>query len=299
LRKTHPALRVAALALWTIVLSAFTAVLSGGPLKVMRNVTGPVYFWPVALALSAAAWFLGLSALALIIAAQTVLIGSFCEFDEHDFSLRQSAVLSLLLTTLIAGSSFYLWVAMHSKTWFATLNEWINQFLTQAKTLNIQAVSEIKPETIIGQIPSAVLIFLTMSLAFALVLEKSVAKWSGITIRRRERLSDFSLFEPMIWVFIAAVLGTFAQYENKVVELISLNVFNFCVAAYFFQGLAVLAKYFEVFKIGPIWRALWVVLLVFQLPMVLSLVGVIDLWANFRKFFVRKATDVRKKRVEE
>ncbi len=299
MRNPHLGLKVPFLILWAVILSAFTAVLSGAPLKVLRTLVGPAAYWMVGFALAFTTWGLHLYPLAFIIVTQTILVGAYCEFDERDFSIRQSALLSLVLTALVISSTFYLWVAIRGKNWLGTLTDWMSQFLLKATALNIQILDGVKPEMLIAQIPSAILIFLILSLAFSLVFEKTISKWAGLPIKRREKLSDFSVFDAMIWLFIVSLLGTFAQTGVKSLEIVSLNVFNVCVAAYFFQGLAILAKYFEIFRVGPIWRALWVFLLVIQLPIVLSLVGVIDLWANFRKFFSRRAADLRKKRIQE
>ncbi len=295
---SRSALRVPFLLLWTVILSAFTAVLSGAPLKVLRNVVGPVNYWAICFVLVAGAWGLHVYPLAVIVAAQAILIGAFSEFDEHNFSIRQSAILSLVVTGLVLSSGFYMWVALQGKNWIGALTEWINQFLQKAIELNIQVFSGVKPEVLIAQIPSAMIIFLIMSLAFSLVFERTISRWVGLNVKRRERLSDFSVFDAMIWLFIFSLLGTFAQTGIKSFELVSLNVFNVCVAAYFFHGLAIMAKYFEIFRVGAFWRALWVFLLVLQLPIVLSLVGVIDLWADFRKVFSRRAANLRKKQVE-
>ena len=299
MRNSPSGLKVPFLILWALILSAFTAVLSGAPLKVLRTLVGPVLFWIMGIVLVGAAWMTGIYPMAFILGAQTLLVGAFTEFDERDFSLRQAASLSICLTALVAASSFYLWVAFYGKGWLGLITNWVTAVLQKAATLNLIAVEGIKAEALVGQLPSAVLIFLVMSLAFALILERAVAGWTGVAIKRRERLSDFSVFEAMIWVFIVALLGSFAHLNSKTVETVALNAFNVCVAAYFFQGLAILAKYFEVFRVGALWRALWIFLLVIQLPIVLSLVGIVDLWVNFRRFFTRRAADLKKRRIEE
>lgn len=296
--QSRHALRVPFLILWTLILSAFTAVLSGAPLKVLRNVVGPIWFWFICICLVAAAWALKVYPVALVIAAQCILIGVYTEFEQHNFSVRQSAALSLVVSGLTVSSGFYLWAAANGKNWMATLTEVITAFLQKASQMNIQMIEGIKPEVLIAQIPSAVAIFLVLSLAFSLIFERTIFRWVGLTLRRKERLSDFSVFDAMIWFFIVSLLGTFSQTGIKAFEIVSLNIFNLCVAIYFFQGLAILSKYFEIFRVGAFWRALWVFLLVIQLPIVLSLVGVVDLWADFRKVFSRRAANLRKK-VEE
>jgi uncharacterized protein YybS (DUF2232 family) len=79
--------------------------------------------------------------------------------------------------------------------------------------------------------------------------------------------------------------------------MISLNVFNVCSVIYFFQGLAVLGKYFEIFKVGFFWRFMWVLLLAVQLPILMSLLGLVDYWADFRKMFTKRSAEIKKNRV--
>jgi uncharacterized protein YybS (DUF2232 family) len=52
---------------------------------------------------------------------------------------------------------------------------------------------------------------------------------------------------------------------------------------YLFQGLAVLEVSFLAFRIGTFWKVLIYVLVVGQLFFLLSAVGVIDYWVDFRQ----------------
>jgi len=296
LNKTVSLARAPILVLWAILLSAFTAVLGAAPLRVLRELIGHNLFWLVGTILAAAFFMLGWYPLSAVIAVQFILIGSYAEFEDRDFTLRQAAGLSVLLTALFLTSCFYTWTAFTGKGWLAQVVQYVQTYLDKARALNMQFLAEVKAQEIVVQIPSAIVIFLILSLGLGLIFEKSVSAWAQVQATRREKLSDYTIPEFMVWVLIFALLGAFAQHGVKVVEAVSLNLLNISIVAYFFQGLAVLGKYFETFKVGPFWRVMWVLVLVVQLPILMSLVGLVDYWADFRQLFIKKAAELKKKR---
>lgn len=269
------------------------------PLRVLRQTTGSALYWVVGLAMISAAVLVSWYALALVLAAHVLLIGTFAEFEERDFTLRQSAGFSVLLTALFFSSGFYIWTALIGKGWFTQLADAITYFLNQGKELHVDFLAEIKAQDVVAQLPSASLIFIILSLGLALIFEPKVSRWAGVKMGTREKLADFSAPDVVIWLFILSLLGAFAQTGMKLVELISINVFNVAVVIYFFQGLAVLGKYFEAFRVSLVWRLLWIMILAIQLPILMSLLGLVDYWADFRKAFAKRAAELRNKRIQD
>jgi hypothetical protein len=298
LRKPTNPLRGPLLVVWCILLSAFTAVLGAAPLKVLRTKMGSGPFWLLGVCLVAGSTAAGWYPLAALLVIQVLIIGTFAEFEERDFTLRQSAAFSVLLTTLIMCSSFYIWTAFVGKAWLAQLTALVNSYLDRAASLNITVLSEVKAAELVVQIPSALVIFVMLSLGLALIFERVISNWAGVFYRRREKLTEFTAPDVVVWMFIFSLLGSFAQMHRPGVEAISLNFLNVCAVIYFFQGLAVLGKYFETFKISFFWRLMWVMILVIQLPILMALIGLIDYWADFRKVFVKKATDLKKRGIQ-
>ncbi len=299
MRKAAANFRAPILVLWTVLLSALTAVFGATPLRVLRQTTGCALYWVVGFAIVSFAVLAGWYPLAFIVGVHVLLIGTFAEFEEREFTLRQSASFAILLTTLFLSSSFYVWTAVAGRGWLSQLLSGVDVFLSRAKELNLGMVAELKAQDIVSQIPSAVLIFIILSLGLALIFEPKVSRWVGVKMGTREKLTDFSAPDFVIWLFIGSLLGAFGQLGVKSLELVSVNVLNVTVVIYFFQGLAVLGKYFEAFKISSIWRLLWVMILVVQLPILMSLLGLVDYWADFRKAFVKKAAELRKKRIQD
>lgn len=92
-------------------------------------------------------------------------------------------------------------------------------FLSRAKELNLGMVAELKAQDIVSQIPSAVLIFIILSLGLALIFEPKVSRWVGVKMGTREKLTDFSAPDFVIWLFIGSLLGAFGQLGVKSLEL--------------------------------------------------------------------------------
>lgn len=93
MRKAAANFRAPILVLWTVLLSALTAVFGATPLRVLRQTTGCALYWVVGFAIVSFAVLAGWYPLAFIVGVHVLLIGTFAEFEEREFTLRQSASL--------------------------------------------------------------------------------------------------------------------------------------------------------------------------------------------------------------
>jgi uncharacterized protein YybS (DUF2232 family) len=89
--------------------------------------------------------------------------------------------------------------------------------------------------------------------------------------------------EPLVWVLILA--GFLVAFVDGLPGVFALNLLVVLLPVYFLQGLAVIDCYFRRKAFSPIIRAVGYLLvtLVNPLPMVVTGLGVFDLWADFRK----------------
>src|SRR6185312_2927686 len=141
-------------------------------------------------------------------------------------------------------------------------------------------------EGIVGQLPSMLIVVHVMSLAFALMLDRRMAQLFGLQyekIASAIKLLDFKVPDPFIWLTMFSFLFSFVKVGPEWTSVVSLNVFNVMMGIYLFQGLAVLEVSFLAFRIGSFVRLLIYVLVVGQLFFLLSVVGVIDYWVDFRR----------------
>lgn len=89
--------------------------------------------------------------------------------------------------------------------------------------------------------------------------------------------------EMMVWVLIGA--GFFAVFVDGITGTFALNLLVILLPIYFLQGLAVIDCFFRRKAFAPIVRAIGYLLvtLINPLPLVVTGIGVFDLWADFRK----------------
>jgi hypothetical protein len=90
---------------------------------------------------------------------------------------------------------------------------------------------------------------------------------------------------PDYFLFVFLFFGLLLLVKTSTVRGIALNGFILIVFIYFLQGLAVLKHYLDLFKADVVMRILaYASLFLFSLWIVLALVGLFDIWFNFRKY---------------
>jgi hypothetical protein len=221
----------------------------------------------------------------------TILVGVYSEVEEHGLSIFNSAALGVLASVGAAGVGIGGYV-LHTKNALQVLaHGWADKALEQFTAMNEGAPVTI--EDLLQQAPSIVMIVLFITLWVALLWERplrSLFRVAPKEVTSNERLLAFRVPDLGVWVMIASIAGAFIKHGVAALEVASLNVFNVMVAIYFFQGLAVVASAFRQMKLGPGWRALWYVLLVVYLNFIVSLLGLVDFWIDFRDRMAREKT---------
>jgi uncharacterized protein YybS (DUF2232 family) len=94
--------------------------------------------------------------------------------------------------------------------------------------------------------------------------------------------SEFRNSEQLVWLLIISGFGMLIP--NDPAARIALNIFLIVSFAYFFQGLAVMAHFFTRFSVPAFGRFMFYMFLFLQ-PYLLAgvvILGVFDMWANFR-----------------
>ncbi|MEZ4600361.1 MAG: DUF2232 domain-containing protein [Syntrophotaleaceae bacterium] len=93
----------------------------------------------------------------------------------------------------------------------------------------------------------------------------------------------WKLPELLVWALIAS--GGGVVLGSGMLKLVALNLLLVVLACYFLQGLAIMSHYFRKNRVPPILRTLGYVLVVTlnPLPVIVTGLGVFDLWVNFRK----------------
>jgi uncharacterized protein YybS (DUF2232 family) len=134
--------------------------------------------------------------------------------------------------------------------------------------------------------------------AMLLVSLAAVAGINLLTLRRfRSRLtiklpdttlSSFKNPEHLVWGLIVA--GFALLIDNGFVQAAALNVIVVAGFLYFMQGVAVVAHFFATYRVPAFFKIFFYVLLVLQayLALAVALLGLFDLWADFRRPRIRE-----------
>lgn len=262
-------------------------------LRLLRGVFGSWKYWlsgfvMTALLLSGGVGFV---IIAFMLLSLWMTTGLYQEFEERGKGHLWTAALAVVVgsAALILGPIFV------SQILGVNLNEILTtsigetaKQLSGGKSLSDLGVS---PESIIAVIPSTVVILQIASLAFALMLDRKAAVLTGVRFERvasAMRLLEFRLPDLFIWVTMLSFLGSFGLTKNSLPEIISVNVFVVMMGLWFFQGLAVMEVSFLVFRVGNFFKLLIYFLVVGQLLPLLSVLGIIDYWADFRQRMKRR-----------
>lgn len=132
--------------------------------------------------------------------------------------------------------------------------------------------------------------FLTVSIgAVMLVLALALKRLArGRMVLHGPRFPDWKLPEQMVWGVIAAGFALVVPWPP--LKIGALNVLIVLLPLYFLQGMAVIATFLSKRQMPPLIR--WVVYLLIvilnPLPLLVTLLGVFDLWGDFRKPRVKK-----------
>jgi len=286
--------RASFLALWAVAMTTVTVVLGAPPLRILRLVMGRVFYWLSVVGLSLALFGVGWKALALLFLMLAVLVGFYSELLEREWTPLSSSAVSLSVTILFGGISFGLWIMLQEQGWYPKLVKTIEASFGQSPLLNSSL--KVSIEDLLLQAPSGFVVLMVVAVALLLLMEPRLKEWAGVKNRASlQYLREFRLPDVFVWITILSMLGSFVQIDIKWLQVLSMNVLNICVLLYFFQGLAVVVHVFDWMKVSAFWKTLWLVLIVLQLFLIVSAVGIIDYWIDLRQRLKKKPTEANNK----
>ncbi len=276
-------------------------VFLGTPLlRVLRRVFGSLRYWISGLAVTGLMLLggAGFLMIAFLLFSLWISVGVYQEFEERGQGNLWSAAGSVILGSsvlffgpMLLGPLFGIDIAEVLK---ASISEMAKQF-SGGKSLSELGVS---PYSVIAVIPSTVIILQMAGLAFALMLGRRAAVLTGVRFDRvasEMRLLEFRVPDFLIWITMLSFLLSFTLAKQSLEANIAVNIFAVMMGLYFFQGLAVMEVGFLVYRVGNFIKLLIYFFIVGQLLPLLSVVGVIDYWIDFRRR-LRKAKQPQKDR---
>lgn len=290
--------RVGLYLLWGILMTALTFVLGGLPLKSLRRGAGRMTFWSVCTLAVAVMIGLKLYLLATFFGSLVILIGFLSEFEEQDLSLVASSFFALLTTALIAAGGFAIWVSITGPGWLPAIEGLVKEALDPVLKINPEFKVDIKNITM--QLPSVAIIMWMVTIYLSVLLEPRLSAPAAEPVpasRFRNELATLKLPDFVVWTFIVSLIGAFGAIEGVKmygVHEVSINIFNICILAFFFQGLAVIGMFLSEMKMGWFWQGLLMVILVLQLFIFVSVLGLVDHWMDFRARIAKRRQQVKR-----
>jgi hypothetical protein len=159
----------------------------------------------------------------------------------------------------------------------------VEQFTAQVQQMN--PAVKLDASVILQQVPSAIAIILILALGVGLIFERRVFSWLNLPrekIASQLKLLEYRVPDFFIWVAMTAFLLTMVSFGGKAIGILAVNIVNVALVLYFFQGLAVLEVLLSSMRAGTFTRILMYIILIGQLVLILSIVGLIDYWLDFR-----------------
>lgn len=262
------------LAIATVFVSCFFAFLGAPLARVLRNIYSRWLYWSFGLISIGVIFLIQPTMLAYSVAAIWVTIGVYSEFEENGWAGFGAGAFSVALGSLLQIITPY----------YLSFREDVEK-MTNSIGNQADLGLGISQETILSLLPSGIIVANLLALVFALVLDKRMGQLAGLRFERiasQIRLLDFQLPDFTIWIMLLSFLFSFLEVGNKLVTTIAMNTFVVMMAFFFLQGLAVIEFGMLLWRLGFFWRLPFYLFVVGQLFFILSLIGVLDYWVNFR-----------------
>ncbi|RYZ82550.1 MAG: DUF2232 domain-containing protein [Proteobacteria bacterium] len=267
----------------SVLLSLLTVVFGAPLMRVLRMTYGALAYWLLGTVVTVGLWLL-VPSLSYFVGPVWMTLGVYMELERKGLRWVVSGILGV-----IAGALFF--------TGFAAFNLYRNGVhnLAAAEALVKQFADELNKgnpglqvdaSLLVQLIPSAVVIIMIVALGIGLIFERRAFSWLNMPRERvasQLKLLEFRLPDFVIWIAMGAFLLTMENFNVKALEILGLNIVNVLTILYFFQGIAILEVSLRSFKAGALLRAAIYIILVGQLFPLVSALGLIDYWVDFRK----------------
>ncbi len=269
----------------SVMLSLLTVVFGTPLMRVLRVTYGALAYWLLGAGVMLLFWLIDAPVLSVFVGSIWMTLGIYMELERKGLRWAVSASIGI-----IAGSLFFTGASLISLERlgvrsFAAAEAFVKQFIT-GKVLAMNPDLQLDAGLLIQLIPSAVVTILVVALGIGLIFERRVFSWLNLPRERMAsqlKLLEFRVPDFMIWVAMGAFLLTMENFNVKALEVLGMNVVNVVTVLYFFQGVAILEVSLRSFKAGALVRAAIYIIMVGQLFPVVSAVGLIDYWVDFRK----------------
>jgi uncharacterized protein YybS (DUF2232 family) len=271
--------------------SAFIPV----PLIVFQAKLGRPAARVIALAALVCAWLLGGPLEALFFGVLLLIGLVLSEFMERRRSLEKTAAavcIAVILACLGGILVASLWTGQGP---LATVSESIRQHLELSLELYrqmglsqdqldfLEGSLDVIQRVLMGIMPALVIGSTLMVTWVCLLISRRLCQRQGLPFPDYGSLDRWKAPEPMVWGVIGS--GALLLVPSIGAKLLGLNGLIVFMVIYFFQGMAIVAYFFQKKQIPRVARVVLYGLIAIQQVVMLAVVGVgfFDTWFNFRK----------------
>lgn len=280
----------------SVAFCGLTAVLGSAPLVVLRNNEGR---WAFLLATFVATAVLLLTksyGLAIPFVLSTMLVYVFVEGIELGAGIFRSAFTALSLGSGASLIGLVLWAKHQNALVTDVVRQQLKELLASLPQMQPQIQVQLDLEHLLQMMPSAIVILMAVSLWIGVLFGQKFSNLGSQSKFARLKPRDFDVPEAMVWVLILSLPGAFLSPEGSLTQIVAMNVFNLMAFIYFLKGLAVIGTYFFASRMSVLWKSLFYVVLISQLFLLVSILGLVDVWLNLKVRLVKKSTEESIKR---
>ncbi len=111
---------------------------------------------------------------------------------------------------------------------------------------------------------------------------------NGVVLPHLSGLSQWRAPEKLIWLFILSGAASFIPDSD--ISFFSVNIFLISSFIYVFQGFAIISSLFQNKNVPGFFRYFFYIFIAVEpfLMIAIAIIGLFDLWIDFRRFFVKK-----------
>ncbi len=269
-----------------VLMSILTVVFGTPFLRVIRNVYGSLTFWGLVLLFVGGTALLKADWLSFVVGSVWLTTGISLELEKRKVSFLANSIVSLTTGFIVCGTGLLGVLNRLGVTDLARATEYFQEAVKPL--VKGQMNQELDYAALVLQVPSMLFIVLLLSLAIGFLMERRIRFWFRLTKQGYVYKFDFLKFrvsDKLIWValfsLLFSVLGGFGT-NFKMLETVGSNFVNVFIVVYFFQGLAVLEHVLIQIRAGVFLRTFSYFIFLGQLFLVLSIVGFLDFWFDFR-----------------
>jgi hypothetical protein len=267
-------------------MSALTVIFGTPFLRVIRNVYGSLIFWGLVFLFLCGTTLLKADWLSFVVGSVWITTGISLELEKRKVSFLTNSIVSLTTGFIVCGAGLLGVLKSLGVTDLARATEYVQEAVKPL--VKGQMNQELDYTALVLQIPSMLFIVLLLSLAIGFLMERRIRFWFRLMKQGYVYKFDFLKFrvsDKLIWValfsLLFSVLGGFGP-DFKTLETVGSNLVNVFIVVYFFQGLAVLEHILIQIRAGVFLRTFSYFIFLGQLFLVLSIVGFLDFWFDFR-----------------